>query len=225
MGEMDDVWVNFPDTRAICVRHITGKSILLMDEIVSDPDTIYISVLIAESATTCNPIDKSLMVASASSVYDPDSGSYEAAHAIDNVIIYNLNEGFYRSKHEENPWLKLHFNHSLMTVVSVSIMMRFDCCSDWFKRTSIYVGNEPVVQGQMSRNQKCAYYEGPPRTKAVIGLECEKPISGQYLVIQRVQLHGSQLMINEVEVCGFEGVRKQNLKGITPFYLPNSQCL
>ncbi len=163
------------------------------------------------------------MVASASSVKDP--GSYEAANTLDNVIIYNLNEGFYHSKHEENPWLQLDFNHTPMTVVSLSIMMRFDCCFDWFNRIGIYVGNEPAVQGQISRNQVCAYYEGPPRTKAVIGLECENPISGQYLVIQRVQLYESKLMINEVEVCGFEGVWQKHLKDIVPYYLFHFQCL
>ncbi len=39
MGEMDDVWVNFPDTRAICVRHIPSKSILLIDENASEQKT------------------------------------------------------------------------------------------------------------------------------------------------------------------------------------------
>ncbi len=84
--------------------------------------------------------------------------------------------------------------------------MRYDCCADYrFLDVGIYVGNEPAVYGELSRNRKCTFYEGPPQNAEILELECDSPISGQYLILQITNWSNEVMMVNDVSVCGWEG--------------------
>ncbi len=156
---------------------------------------------------TCHKIKGSnVVVASSSSVYD-DTGSYLPTNAIDNLVIYEGSNGLFRSDNEQHAWLQISFNSTTMTIESLTIITRLDCCADKFKNIGVYVGNDPAVKGNVSRNKKCAFYKGPaPFSGAMLKLECQMPTSGRYLVIQRIDQTSEPITTNEISLCGFEGL-------------------
>ncbi len=93
-----------------------------------------------------------------------------------------------------------------MTVETVTIVMRYDCCVSYrFYDIGIYVGNFQETKEILSRNQKCTFYAGPAQNRETLELSCDAPTIGRYLTVQKAYRTANIMIVNEIIVCGFEG--------------------
>ncbi len=156
-----------------------------------------------ENQQQCQEMKDWISGATGSSVLMSSYDDWGAGHAIDGLIS-DHSVGIFHSEHDKYAWLQLDFS-TPVTVKLLSIVMRYDCYADWFNDVGIYVGNKPAIYGQVSRNGKCTYYEGPAQNGETVELACDAPVSGQYLIVQKVDWSYEPMMVNDLSVCGYEG--------------------
>ncbi len=150
----------------------------------------------------CTSIEH-LAIATASSVQANAIENWGPQFALDGVISFN-DWDFFHSHTEPYTWLQLDFT-KIVTVESLSVVMRYDCCvDDRFRSVGVYVGNQPTVVYYLSKNEQCVYFEGPAQNGETIDLSCEAPTSGRYLTVQLTEQNF--LMVNEIYVCGYKGI-------------------
>ncbi len=131
-----------------------------------------------------------------------DQTDYTPDLAIDGYIS-NTWHGYYHSWDELYAWFQLEFD-TAVTVKSASIIQRMDCCSDLnFKDVAVTVGDNPAVKYQLSTNELCAFYPGPPTLGQNVVFDCAQPITGRYLIVQITNANEGPIYINEITVCGY----------------------
>ena len=171
---------------------------------------IHCNACILYFAEGCTQI-QSLGTASASSVWQEPETS--PSNVLDGIISQDWVNSFH-SYNEVFPWLQVDFM-APMIIDSVTVAMRQDCCWDRFAKVQVSVGYTPAVQGELSMNPPCAYFEGPALTTDDVHLPCDLEVTGRYLIIQQTDPNSNNAMnINDITVCGETG----NSKGFV--YLP-----
>ncbi len=188
IGKMNDAPADTERTHSVCV---------------TTPSTSSSTETISTNQQLCHEIKSLISVAEGSSV-DSNIVDYGAHLAIDDLVS-EQDVGFFKSNGDFYAWLLLDFS-TTMTIEALSVVMRYDCCADQFNDVGIYVGNEPATYGQLSRNQKCTFYEGPAQNGEIVELTCDVPVSGKNVIIQKVDWSYERIMVNEVSVCGYEGI-------------------
>ncbi len=153
-------------------------------------------------------------IASSSSVWEnragegPNPYDYGPQFAVDGIITSKW-YAYFHSDWEVHTWLQLDFGSTnMMTVNNLSIALGGDWGGGFFKNVGVFIGNQESQVDKISRNEKCAFYAGPGETFAIVELQCEKPTTGRYLVVQLTGSSPEPLMLNEVTVCGHEGIAK-----------------
>ncbi len=176
-----------------------------------DCEAVTTSVLEVIATKECQNIEMR-SIASASSVweniagYGPNPFDYGPQFTIDGIITSNWYAWFH-SGWDLYAWLQLDFGPTnMITVNNLSLALRPHWGGELFKNVGIFIGNKESQMAKMSRNEKCAFYAGPGETNAIVELQCEKPTTGRYLVVQLTGFSPGHLMLNEVTVCGHEGI-------------------
>ena len=105
------------------------------------------------------------------------------------------------SEEEMYPWIQFDYMFPV-SIDKVAVAQRWDCCHGWFEHVLVTVGNHPSIKGKEdTKNSKCAYYQGPALSpNFVVFFDCNPPIAGRYMIIQKRTPSPSVLSINEIGV-------------------------
>ncbi len=98
-------------------------------------------------------------------------------------------------------WFQLEFSKE-MTVARLIVFARQDEFYYPFNNIGVYIGNSPASLGILSKNSVCKQFVGPPQQGEIIFIECNQPVSGKYVILQRTGAYG-MVSFAEILICGF----------------------
>ena len=131
--------------------------------------------------------------ATVSSIY----GGYPAKNCIDG------GSSFCHTLKEKAPWLALDFGADV-TVETVVIRNRIDCCGDRFRNAEVRVADQPPDSGEnmFTGGQLLGVFKGPGKKGEVVSLTSSTGgLRGRFVIVQIDHSQGAEnLNLNEVTV-------------------------
>ena len=123
-----------------------------------------------------------------------DNAGHKPENAWDGTDDKGARTGFFQSKHEDDPWLRIHLTRCTR-ITSITIGNSMRCCGIRFTKIEIRAGAKNDLT-----NPVVAFFEGPGTTTENYVIRLKKPVgNAEYLTFQR-QKKNSVLQINGIKL-------------------------